>query len=471
MNDLLSGPLRFLAWNSVFAAVVCAMAWAGLKAAGVRSARIRQFAYTLVFVRLVLPISGAPGIDPGGWWAAAAAPFPTTEAVGTWLEHTILRSMAGDPGLATGSIRLPYVTLGLMLVWFVGAVTTAAYLWHRRRRYVRLVRSGQPLTGEPARRAARWIARYRLERNVRVVTIDAALSPFTVGVRRPTIALPRFIPGGSTGTALDCILLHELAHVRRWDDARMLLQLALTAVYWFHPGAWWCGRRLHEEREKLADRLALDTGSVTPRRYADHILAFAGAGRSVALAPATTGTLSRMEDRMRFIMSRPPRRLLHWGAPLGACAGLVLVAPASVRPGVDVPAAQQEVRFQSPVPGRPVSSGFGSSTGRNERRHLGIDIPAPRGTAVLAAAGGSVIAAEERGAYGNLVIVEHADGWTTRYAHLDRIGVSVGQALRAGGRIGDVGSTGVATGPHLHFEVWQGDDVQDPARFIDGFQP
>jgi murein DD-endopeptidase MepM/ murein hydrolase activator NlpD len=118
-----------------------------------------------------------------------------------------------------------------------------------------------------------------------------------------------------------------------------------------------------------------------------------------------------------------------------------------------------------------VSSGFGGEVGRGERKHLGIDIPAPRGTSVLAAAGGTVVAAEERGAYGNLVIVEHADGWSTRYAHLDRIGVTTGETVRTGAPIGDVGSTGVASGPHLHFEVWQGEDVRDPAPLIAGSQP
>ena len=170
---------------------------------------------------------------------------------------------------------------------------------------------------------------------------------------------------------------------------------------------------------------------------------------------------------MRFIMSRPVRRPLHWCALLGACVGLALVAPATGQP--ESPALQA-VSFQSPLPGGAVSSGFGPVEGRADR-HLGIDIPAPRGTPVLASASGTVVAAEERGAYGNMVIVEHVDGWTTRYAHLDRIGVVAGQTVRAGAPIGDVGSTGRATGPHLHFEMWQGEDAQDPAELIAVFRP
>ncbi len=467
MNELLHATLRFLLWNSVFASVVLLLAWGGIKILGVRSPGIRQAAWALVFLRLVLPVAGTPGIDPGAWWTAATAQFASTSAMGQWLDHALLLSGSGDPAVSSAATETSNVLLAVFFVWLVGALITATCLWHRRRRYVRLVRAGRPVRGELARLAERWIEQYQLGRSVRIVTIDAALSPFTLGVRRPTVALPRFIPEGSAGSALDCVLVHELAHVRRRDDARMLLQLVLTTVYWFHPGVWWCGRRMHEEREKLADRLALDTGAISPRRYADHLLAFIGAGRSITLAHATTGTLLRLEDRMRSIMSRPARRPLHWCALLGACVGLALVAPVT---GQSESAAQQELDFRSPVPGRAVRSGFGPVEGRTDR-HLGVDIPAPRGTAVLASAGGTVVVAEERGAYGNLVIVEHADGWTTRYAHLDRIGVSAGENLRAGALIGDVGSTGVSTGPHLHFEIWQGEDAQDPAQLIAVFRP
>jgi len=108
-----------------------------------------------------------------------------------------------------------------------------------------------------------------------------------------------------------------------------------------------------------------------------------------------------------------------------------------------------------PVPA-PVTSGFGMRvhplTGVT-RLHAGLDLGAPAGTPIRAAAGGAVVFAGVMGGYGNTVDVGHADGTTTRYAHQSRILVRSGQQVAAGQVIGLVGSTGASTGPHLHFEV------------------
>ena len=85
--------------------------------------------------------------------------------------------------------------------------------------------------------------------------------------------------------------------------------------------------------------------------------------------------------------------------------------------------------------------------------HTGVDIGAPYGASVRAAASGVVVHASWLGAYGNGIIIAHGDGLATLYGHLSHIGVSVGQEVHAGQVIGRVGATGLATGPHLHFEV------------------
>jgi len=100
------------------------------------------------------------------------------------------------------------------------------------------------------------------------------------------------------------------------------------------------------------------------------------------------------------------------------------------------------------------------------RSHHGIDLGAASGTPIKAAAPGRVVFAGERGGYGNLVIVEHADGVRTRYAHCRQIDVAVGQEVDAGAVIAQVGSTGRSTGPHLHFEVRRGEVAVDPAEWL-----
>jgi murein DD-endopeptidase MepM/ murein hydrolase activator NlpD len=99
----------------------------------------------------------------------------------------------------------------------------------------------------------------------------------------------------------------------------------------------------------------------------------------------------------------------------------------------------------------PVGDSFGP---RGNRFHAGIDLPAPAGTAIIAAAPGVVTwAAPRAGGWGNLVTIAHPDGVRTMYAHLSTIRVHVGEWVAGGTIIGRVGSTGDATGPHLHFEV------------------
>ncbi len=109
----------------------------------------------------------------------------------------------------------------------------------------------------------------------------------------------------------------------------------------------------------------------------------------------------------------------------------------------------------SPVPGVE-SSGFGwrrDPIHRGNKFHKGTDFRADRGTPVYAAGAGLVAFTGRQRGYGNVIYVDHGGGLVTRYAHLARIEVHAGAAIDAGGRIGQVGSTGRTTGPHLHFEV------------------
>ncbi|BCY05654.1 M23 family metallopeptidase [Actinoplanes sp. L3-i22] len=107
----------------------------------------------------------------------------------------------------------------------------------------------------------------------------------------------------------------------------------------------------------------------------------------------------------------------------------------------------------NPNPAARVTSCFGQRWGR---LHAGVDLAAPDGSPILAAGAGVVVRAGAAEGYGNAVLIDHGDGWLTHYGHMSRIAVTVGQVVRAGEQIGDEGSTGHSTGPHLHFEVHEG---------------
>ncbi|MFO8148779.1 MAG: M23 family metallopeptidase [Trueperaceae bacterium] len=123
--------------------------------------------------------------------------------------------------------------------------------------------------------------------------------------------------------------------------------------------------------------------------------------------------------------------------------------------------------FIRPVVG-PVSSPFGwrNLSVAGNRFHGGTDFVANSGTPVMAARGGRVVFAGWGGPYGYAVYLDHETGWQTRYAHLSRIGVTVGDLVRQGAVLGAVGSTGASTNAHLHFEVRFEGRALDPLQFV-----
>jgi murein DD-endopeptidase MepM/ murein hydrolase activator NlpD len=174
-------------------------------------------------------------------------------------------------------------------------------------------------------------------------------------------------------------------------------------------------------------------------------------GFAAALSAVTLGQMVGLAPPPPIVGGLP-------AAAVGGPAGAAAPAGPVVRGGLVLP-----------VQGR-FTSAFGPRihpvTGK-ARQHEGVDLAAPTGTPFRAAAGGTVSFAGARGGYGNLVIVDHPDGTSTRYAHAARLDVRPGQQVRAGEVLGAVGSTGMSTGPHLHFELRRaGGQAVDPAPLL-----
>ncbi|MGB9561216.1 MAG: M23 family metallopeptidase [bacterium] len=132
---------------------------------------------------------------------------------------------------------------------------------------------------------------------------------------------------------------------------------------------------------------------------------------------------------------------------------------------------QELIRFTptiKPVKGY-LTAGFGMRidpfTGEL-KPHLGVDLSAPKGTPVIASADGIVKFAGFYHGYGKLVIINHGKIYETWYGHLNSINVSIGQKIKRGEKIGTVGSTGLATGTHLHYEVRAGGRPQNPLNYF-----
>jgi len=144
---------------------------------------------------------------------------------------------------------------------------------------------------------------------------------------------------------------------------------------------------------------------------------------------------------------------------------VTLITPrgVSVRRGEDHGPKEAGMRFAWPVTGGIVTSGFGQ---RGHSFHDGIDISAPAGTPVHAAQDGDVIYSDVLRGYGNVIIVRHASGFATVYAHNRINHVHEQQHVRKGDVIGSVGDSGRTSGANLHFEVRQDNVARDPLEFL-----
>ncbi|MCR5874431.1 M23 family metallopeptidase [Phenylobacterium sp. J426] len=168
-----------------------------------------------------------------------------------------------------------------------------------------------------------------------------------------------------------------------------------------------------------------------------HWLLDAALGGIVALAAITLAHAARPEAPAPLAQASPP-------APVQA-------APSPEEPPI-------LIAFQDPVPGRVVVSPFGLRQlpwEEGGRLHAGVDIQAESGEAVRAAADGVVVEAGQSSTYGRYVALKHAEGLTSFYAHLGAVSGHLrrGMAIKAGEAVGKIGSSGVSTGPHLHFEI------------------
>lgn len=201
-----------------------------------------------------------------------------------------LRSSLGD---ASGKQWLTLAYRGLPWLWIVGTpltlliLTCGLYGAERLRRSARLLEDG-----EVAAACRRLRSTLRIGRNVAVAVCERVAVPVLVGVIRPMILLPPAILTGCSPAQIEMILIHELAHVRRWDLLVNLIQRLIEAALFFHPVIWWLSSRVRLEREECCDAVVLEqTGA--PQAYAETLasIALPGLGAPQAAVAFTNGHL------------------------------------------------------------------------------------------------------------------------------------------------------------------------------------
>lgn len=192
----------------------------------------------------------------------------------------------------------------------------------------------------------------------------------------------------------------------------------------------------------------------------------------LSLTQEDTDALARVESLARSIVDADKKTTNSQYAPAGGGEPFRIskdhASPIEPTSGTGGPAPRNPEMgmLNWPLPGN-ITSGFGwrddPFTGDREW-HAGIDIIGEVGDPIAAAWDGKVVYAGEKEGYGNLVVLEHEGGWQSYYGHTSKISVKVGDEIRSGKKIAEVGNTGRSTGPHLHFEMRQGELAWNPEK-------
>ncbi|GAA0771485.1 M23 family metallopeptidase [Roseibium denhamense] len=205
-----------------------------------------------------------------------------------------------------------------------------------------------------------------------------------------------------------------------------------------------------------------------------------GAESTVAVDAVTIATESRIEDILDATKSVAPelKKAFLEKMPVGGPFHPTSMEnfPDRLQRANTTLKAYKRLKFAAarlpvsrPVRNAAISSGYGPRMDPflgQLALHTGIDFKAPYGSRVFATAPGTVVKAGWQGGYGKMVEIRHASGFVTRYAHLSKLRVSKGDHVITGDLVGNVGSTGRSTGPHLHYEVRRHDRPNNPSAFL-----
>ncbi|MCL6708374.1 peptidoglycan DD-metalloendopeptidase family protein [Pseudomonas sp. R2.Fl] len=208
------------------------------------------------------------------------------------------------------------------------------------------------------------------------------------------------------------------------------------------------------EREQLDRLQSLTTGATAAADEIDRILRKTG----VDVSLDETGT-DRPAVGGPYLDPQPPT---GFDASLGELDAALTRLEA-------MRSTAKRLPFANPAPGKQITSRFGNRIDPFFGRlalHAGIDFSATTGGEVKSTGSGTVITAGRSGGYGNMVEIDHGDGITTRFGHLSRVLVKVGDQVSTGDVVGLAGSTGRSTGPHLHYEVRRNGAPVDPMHFL-----
>ena len=397
---------------------------------------------------------------------------PDMQLTNQWLEKNKLQS----------SLNSYTLMKGLLLSW--GVILLTGVLWMIAQFAVRLRRVNQIIAAaRPVKQCHSICGQLHYKKLVRlqqffkikVVISDDTISPFAYQLKQPVLVFPTKLFSELESQQIGLIIRHEFIHLKRNDGVIVLLVNLLRCFVWFSPFIRYFYKQMVWGIEASCDSEVLSNKQNLRRSYA-HAMLTVLRGSATAISRETVAAFSpktnrNLSMRIKHIMNSSSDKfkshfdklkLWSWAAGI-ACVTIM------VQPQLNASTLEIKNRLLNPVKQSQISSHYGANN-RFHKFHRGIDLAADRGTPVLAVNSGVVKVSTDllkgKKNYGTLVIIDHGNGLHSLYSHLNSRAVNVGEKVQAGQLIGEVGETGLASGPHLHLEILQDSQSRDPADYI-----
>lgn len=288
-----------------------------------------------------------------------------------------------------------------------------------------------------------------------------------------------FIPPGTQEQ--HPLIDHEKVHADQWHTFDLILADVASALLWFNPFVFFHKQAIRANHEFLADRKVLQEGlgvehylsalldAVTlgqVRGFASHFSLHLTKKRIMMMTQIKSGKFAWI----KYVLILPIAGMLAAGLsrPAPAFTGFLNPLVSELQVGTHMIPSIAPYRMEDKKSVTNVS-GFGLRSHpihHQQNFHQGVDFAMPGGLDVLATADGVSVSSTRSKEWGKVVILEHADGYITVYAHLSEVLVKPGEHVKQGQAIGKVGSTGTSLGNHIHYEVWLKDKNLDPLKFI-----
>ncbi len=320
-------------------------------------------------------------------------------------------------------------------------------------------------------------------RNIRIKLTKQKTAPFVCGVWHPIIVIPEFLDS-LPPMQQQAIIEHELMHIKRNDHRITWAVMCVSALFCINPFIRRFANNYIVAMEFNCDADVLQNTNTCKKEYAASFLACLKLGKPTfsGLGVAGFGDQHKKSNNSKSTVNKARLQLILAGKNKQTAVAqyifIFTVLCVSILTNIAFASLDSTKSNNSdwlaPLAQYKITSTFGvSHVSTAHIKHAGIDLLAPHGTNVTAANAGTIVLADSttlNSSYGKVVIIEHSNGYSSMYAHLSAISVAVGDSIKLGESLGEVGSSGASRRSHLHFELRKDGMPTDPTTLIEFHQ-